>query len=449
MDIKPSVAIFDADAPGALAFARSLGRAGVPTRVFSHRLWPVARFSRYCTSFERCPDPEDTRAFLPWLKAKLEAKEIDLVAPTSDLIAYCVAELYDTLDARWRGQSPAPQAVFTTLFKDRFDAACARAGFHTPKTYYPASVAEAHELAHDITYPAVLKPKTHVAVGWARGCLVESPDELKAHYQPYAIPDTRRPVSDRYPDLVLPLIQEYVPGTLDGLYSVSGLLNESGEAVAVAASRKLAQWPPALGIGIEFEATHNEALIKTGLTVARSVLGSGLFELELIWDERLSQWLAIDLNPRAHGFISFDVARHNDLPLLWYQLATGERIAPTSTAADGVNLRWVHSLPRHVSRWVDLLRGPNRVEQLRALLSSEHQKQVDIVNDPDDPLPTAAFMAMMLRHPGGLIRPFWQGTSARLKKMGRVGSAVLAVASSIDEAVPTAVLTAVKLGESL
>src|SRR5437763_1203998 len=31
------VAIFDADSPGALAFVRSLGRAGVPLRVYSHR----------------------------------------------------------------------------------------------------------------------------------------------------------------------------------------------------------------------------------------------------------------------------------------------------------------------------------------------------------------------------------------------------------------------------
>jgi hypothetical protein len=31
---------------------------------------------------------------------------------------------------------------------------------------------------------------------------------------------------------------------------------------------------------------------------------------------------------------------------------------------------------------------------------------VDIVNYARDPLPSAAFLAVMLRHPGGLIRPF-------------------------------------------
>ena len=57
-----TVAIFDADVPTGIAFVRSLGRAGVPLRVYSHRRWPVSRFSRYCADFARCSTPSSAAA---------------------------------------------------------------------------------------------------------------------------------------------------------------------------------------------------------------------------------------------------------------------------------------------------------------------------------------------------------------------------------------------------
>ena len=94
---RARVGIFDADAPTALAFTRSLGRAGVPVRVYSQRRWPVARFSKHCGDFALCPDPDDAVRFLPWLEKELRSGRIELVAPTSDLIAFYLAELSDAL----------------------------------------------------------------------------------------------------------------------------------------------------------------------------------------------------------------------------------------------------------------------------------------------------------------------------------------------------------------
>jgi len=84
----PSVAVFDANTPPALAFTRSLGRAGVPVHVYSHHRYPMARLSRYAARFHFCPDLDDAELFLPWLKLRLQNKEISLIAPTSDLLAF-------------------------------------------------------------------------------------------------------------------------------------------------------------------------------------------------------------------------------------------------------------------------------------------------------------------------------------------------------------------------
>lgn len=370
-----TVGIFDADVPTGIAFVRSLGRAGVPLRVYSHRRFPVARWSRWCSDFARCPDLEDPR-FQPWLDEELRSGRIDAVAPTSDLIAYATAN----------------ERILDCLFKDRFDAACARLGFRTPWSAHPRSVEEARDNAASYRYPAILKPKSHVGVGIARGEVVRSPDELRAAFRPYPIGETR------HPELALPMVQELVPAALENLFSVSGVLAPDGTALAASVSRKIAQWPPQLGIGIEFRAVDDPALLELGVSLARGVLGSGIFEVELIRDPRTGDWLAIDLNPRAHGFIRFDIERGHDLPLLWVRSLKGESIQPVGPARQ--DLVWIHGVPHLVYRWTQ----PH--EKPRA-------KQIDIVHDWSDPLPSIPFVALMLRHPGGLVRPFLRAKAHR------------------------------------
>ncbi|GAC1345380.1 MAG: hypothetical protein NVSMB23_21450 [Myxococcales bacterium] len=403
---QPTVGIFDADAPTALAFTRSLGRAGVPTRVYSPRRWPVARLSRYCTEFARCPKIEDAARFLPWLEQELRSGRIALVAPTSDLVAFYAAALETSFAPAFRDRLPARAAVLDALFKDRFDAACARLGFRTPWAAYPASVEEAHDRADAFPYPSILKPKSHVGVGLERGQVVRSADELRRAYRRYPIPAAQAAACAPYPELSLPMIQEYVPGTLANLYSVSGVLGPRGQVAAVSASRKTLQWPPTLGIGIEFHASADEELLARGSALASQLLGRGIFEVEFIRDARVGDLVAIDLNPRAHGFISFDIARRNDLPALWYRLATGERVLPAGRARE--DLIWTHAVPWQARRWVHRLKGRKSAPDAAAPAA----RSVDIVNDLRDPLPSAPFLAVMLRHPGGLLRPFWKEPGA-------------------------------------
>ena len=388
------VAIFDADAPPALAFVRSLGRAGIPLRVYSQRRWPVSRYSRWCTEFARCPDPAREEEFLAWLADELRTGRIDLVAPTSDVVAFHVATLREAFAPELSARFEPAKGVLASLFKDRFDVACRRSGFATPWAAFPRSGEEARDLAQTFRYPAIVKPKSHVGVGLARGEVVRDADELRARYREYPLPAAE---AERYPELGLPMVQEYVPCALDNLYSVSGVLGARGEIVAASASRKIAQWPPTLGIGIEFHAIDDPELVSHGAALARAILGRGIFEVEFIRDERDGRWVAIDLNPRAHGFVRLDIARGHDLPLLWYRIATGQTVTPQN--APRCDVVWTHGVPHAVRRAVRRLRGMPPVELSAADV-------VDVVHDRHDSLPSVPFVATMLRHPGGLIRPF-------------------------------------------
>ncbi len=209
---------------------------------------------------------------------------------------------------------------------------------------------------------------------------------------------------ERFAELQWPMIQEYVPEALKYLYSISGLLRPDGSLVAVSGSRKTLQWPPTLGVGVIFESWQDEAALAHGLEFVKAALGRGIFELEFIYDSRSKRHVAIDLNPRAHGHITFDMARGNNLPLWWYQLAKGQALPQPAPPRDGV--RWLHGIPYHVGHLLGVATGPQRSKRLQSYVHNLRGKTVDIINDAGDPLPSLAHTAYMFRHPGGLIRPF-------------------------------------------
>ncbi len=401
--------MFDADAPPALAFVRSVGRMGAPVHVYGSGLFGVASLSRYSSETRSAPPVEDASQFLPFLVEQLERGDIELIAPTSDLLAFYLTCVYDLLGPRMRAVLPARETILDVLLKDRFHARCQALGQPTPKTVCPTSLAEAMELAADISWPVILKPRSHVGVGLARGILVNDRDELAREFKPYPIREGNAPILEHAPDIRWPMLQEYVPDALQNLYSVSGLLDGEGRVVACASSRKSTQWPPNLGVGTSFSAHDDARVVELGVKLARDILGRGIFEIELIYDRRHDAYIAIDLNPRAFGQIALDIARGNDLPSLWYRLANGEEVMPCASPHDDV--RWVHAIPYHLGQWIGVVTGPARLERLSVYMDTLKHRHIDVVGDSRDPLPAIAFTAKMLRHPGGLVRPFLSSRS--------------------------------------
>ncbi len=400
------VAVFDADSPPALAFARSLGRAGVAVTVYSRSRVSVTGASRFATSWRRCPDASEVEPFHRWLEGEVKAGNIGWIAPTSDLIVFHTVEVRHLLPAGMRDVTPGLDSLLDVLFKDRFGSACAAIHQPTPWSLCPRSREEVLASAHDLPYPLILKPRSHVGVGIWRGVVASDEESLREVYQPYSIRSGNAAVLERFPELRWPMLQEYVPDALRHLFSISGVVGREGEVTALAVTRKISQWPPRLGVGTLFEGSDDAEVMRVGARIAKALIHRGLFELELIRDPRSGQLLAIDLNPRAFGQISLDIARGHDLPLLWDRLATGAPLPEQPPPRDGV--RWVHSIPFNIGHWIGLLSGPGRARKLRDYLAAlaPGDERVDIVNDLRDPLPTVVFTARMLRHPGGLVRPF-------------------------------------------
>lgn len=414
-----TVTIFDVDIPPGVAFLRSLGRAGVPVQVRTANRSAAGRFSRFARNVRSCPPVTRTDDFVSWLAEELRNGRIDLIAPTSDYVAFCAAAAAEKvgIGAATIGH-PEPDAVRTCLFKDRFHDAMARVGFPTPPSAIPTTAAEAALVAAELRYPVVLKPRTHAGVGVRRGIVVNHAAGLASMFRAFDIGDGHTNVLNHDPDAAVPLVQHYYElGTMD-VVSVSGYMARDGSVRALSHSRKVSQSPRRLGVGTMFEPVGHQPFTAAAVDAVHQLLGTGIFELEVIVDRQSGEYWGVDLNPRGFGQMSLDMALGNDLPVLWYNDVTGAGLRTALPAARSPRF-WHDAFGSYVGFAVRFARGPRRHRIAAHGFGRLRTPRVGAMHEWDDPLPGVRFGIQHVRHPRAFVRPFLQDTEIAAPIDGR------------------------------
>ena len=304
------------------------------------------------------------------------------------------------------------EGVDDCLFKDRFARRLEQVGFPGPPWAAPTTVDEAVEVARKLGYPVVLKPRSHIGIGVSRGLVVHDDGELRARFVPYPLSDSAHGIAERHPGLAFPLVQKMMTGRDVECMSVTGCLGRDGTLLASGTIRKVDQWGSPLAIGTVFEVTTPPTFFAHAVETVAQVLGTGIFEFEVLTDRASGEYWAIDLNPRGFGPISLDIENGNDLPLLWYGAATGAEMEPRSAVGRG-RTTWRMGAPFYVGISVGLVLGPQRFGYLRQLLGSIAHPSTGAIHHWRDLRPGLAWLAWNLSHPGGLVRPHLASRASR------------------------------------
>jgi len=290
---------------------------------------------------------------------------------------------------------PTPQEIERAIFKPRFHEECIEAGIGVPVTMLPRSKMEALAMAKQIGYPILVKPKTHIGIGLDyRGAIVKSEEELSAAMRPLPVAGFWSKRLEHWADLQWPMLQQYLPEARQRVYNVSGYVDEIRGVIAVAGACKTSHFPPGVGIGASCDSSESPALLDAACRIATRVLANGLFDVEFI--EHDGAMLAIDFNPRLGALASFDIARGNDLPWLWYQATLGQRPVVQPPPKNG--LTWRHEVPFHLRRLIQLLRGPGRAQRFDEYRQCLRQSSISVVEQADF-LPRWIHRLGMFRHP--------------------------------------------------
>lgn len=398
---KPVIAIFDVNFPSTISFVRSLSQAGARFRTFNPTPMCVARFSRHVHEIEPCPEMGDHLLFPKWLKQQLEQGEFDVVAPTSDMICYHIAQSLELIDERHRQAYPSRDAYLDVLFKDRLNKRCIEENIPDPWTVLPTSIEELLDNHEDLRFPLLFKPRTHVFSPNERGGIFWTLNQVRENFRPYSVPAHQKPLLDEFPDVAWPVLQHYVGGGLIQA-SCSGLLDFQGQPIATAVAKKVDQSPPDTGIGTAFLSDDNPELEKHAQKTVKQLIGRGIYEVEFVRDSRDGTPQLIDINARTFGQMDFDIKRGNNLPLLWYQSLTEQ---PQPAPKPRMNAVCIHTVPFTLSNLTRVLTGPLRTYHVKRIFRLLKNKIFHHGVSRWDPLALLAFMFRMLRYPQTYIRP--------------------------------------------
>jgi D-aspartate ligase len=404
-----AVALIDNFGSPTLSFAVSLGARGVPLHFYGSG---AGRWSRYSSRRAACPPVEDADRFLPWLRRRIRSGEIQRVAPTTDLIAFYVSMLREDFAPEVRRTIPPLVELERALIKTRFGAACARTGQAVPVTEAPDDASAGIATAERLGFPLMMKPKSHLVVGDERGRVLNDLRELREYYRPYEISPGRESLAERYPELLWPLLQKYVPSARTRVFSVSGYKDPDGGIIAVSLSCKRRQWPPDTGISTSQVSATDARILARGLETVDKLVSCGIFELELL--ECGPNLLAIDLNPRAFGFIDLDIAVGNDLPWLWFE-STLRPLTARVTAPPPPVIECRLPIPYTINRCINALFGVRSADEIEPDTMTA-TRVIPMLGQWSDPLPLLLANLRQLRHPGSLVRPYAAAAAAQRRR---------------------------------
>ncbi len=391
---------------GTLATVRELGANGIRVSVLSGpRLatgWSprisAAAWSRYANRTVRSPPERENEKFLATLLAIGAAEPGQVLLPTSDETAWLYTVHAASLERRFRLYQPSLLAIQRILDKQQFAAAARAAGVDCVPTWEARSQAALEALASTLPYPILIKPRTHVnRLRNDKGVWVGSAQELLREYPKFIEREKDGlPNNPLLPDARIPILQQFVAVRSEGVCSVTGFIDRTGELFVTRQAKKVLQRSQPAGVGICFESLpSNPALSDAVRRLCRELGYFGIFEVEFLYTNGV--WAVIDFNPRTFNQIGMDIRRGMSLPLFAWMDAAGERdalhaavaaaqVAPPGSGAtvfcDRFTLRAL-LLAKRLTRRI----SKEELAYWRAWMKRNAAACVDVAASDDDPLP--------------------------------------------------------------
>jgi predicted ATP-grasp superfamily ATP-dependent carboligase len=370
-----------------LAAARNLAKHGVPVCVLDSGVC-VARFSRYVRHFLRCPSADDEARLIEFLLQI--GQDIDMnnwvVFPSTDDSVRILAQHWDRLSERCI-LTTQPWSVIKFVYDKRLTHQLAvKLGVPVPETHNPSSSDELLSLSLD--FPVVLKPaisKRFMAATKKKAYRADDRQQLIDFYE------TMAAVID--PSEIL--IQEFIPGGAESLFSFVGFFKD-GAPVAGFSARRPRQHPMEFGRASTYVEVVNVAELETLATrLLKGIAYSGLAEVEFMYDSKHARFELLEVNPRIWGWHSIAVRAGLDLPYLAYADAIGQKV---SAGRLRDNVKWIRLVTDVPTAVMEILGGRLTVRKYLASMSGDTEFAVLSL---DDPLP---FIADLLLAPYNYVK---------------------------------------------
>ena len=318
-----------------------------------------------------------------------------------DATLLLVSRNREALAARFRFLMPEAGLVEALVDKTLFAALARERGLPVPRTVASTEARTAREVARLLGPPWILKPFCHL--GWrtskaVTGLGVGPVKALRA--------DTERELArmiERVESFSAGfVVQEFIPGGEDHVYSFHAYLDARGRALGSYEGRKLRTYPRCAGISTYLEIVDEPALARVGFEVVERLGLVGIVKLDFKQDPETGRFYLLEVNPRFSLWNHLGTAAGVNLPLLAHRDLTGQPAQPAQPACPG--MRWLSLADDARTFFRDY--APAGELSLKGWLGSLRGPKVFDVFAWDDPTPFLVDLCRTLRK-GGLSRLRW------------------------------------------
>jgi D-aspartate ligase len=320
-----SVLLATASSGGTIAAVRHLGKNGFDVRVLSSYRFGAAAWSNRTACVYSAPLESESQRFLERLLSIGASDPGQILLPTSDETAWLYTMHAVELGKYFRVVQPSTAVLLKVLDKKLFADAAIKAGIAVLPSWDPRNLDEVVTLAPTLPYPILIKPRTHVhRLRNDKGVVVHSAPELIDQYRRFVDREQARGADNPLlRDASLPILQKFVRVGEEGVHSITGFIDQTGELFVTRAATKVFQRSQPVGVGVCFEALPTAPALSNAVRRLCGELGYfGIFEVEFLWFD--GQWAVIDFNPRLFNQVGMDIRRNMPLPLFACLQAAGE-----------------------------------------------------------------------------------------------------------------------------
>lgn len=380
---------------GDLNLLRCFAGSGVPLMVLSSQQGDPILYSRYCQQHRIIGSPatEPERAIDDLCRIGQTFTERPVLFYETDSMLLALSRYRDRLAPWFRFLLPPAELVEQLVDKIAFSALGQKHGFLLPKSITPRDLARPEDLGDHLTLPVVLKPGRHI--GWFGASVIQENGGAPAKM---LRADTMAEFLDLYPKVRSFtedfLIQEYIPGGDDSIYSFHAYYDEHSRPLAYHAGRKIRTYPKDSGLSTYLELCKEPAVIDLGLALLKAINFVGPIKIDFKKDARRGKYYILEFNPRYTLWNYLGARSGINLPLIAYAHLTGHPPPPQTEYRTG--LKWL-AFENDLRAFLKCYRPAGDLTLSSYLLSLASRKVHDVFAW-DDPVPFLVHSYQYSRH---------------------------------------------------
>ena len=280
--------------------------------------------------------PQEFICNLVKIGESLNSKAVLVYGDDATLLA--ISRHRGKLDKHYSFLMPGAEMVEDVDDKFRFDALAERLGLPVPRTILSSEIRTVNDITERISLPCVLKPSLHI--GWRQSRAIQEvtkmPQKVLHAESLEELTLLHEKMRQFTPDFV---VQEYVPGGPDCIYSFHAYYNRQSEPLAYFVGRKIRTYPEDSGTSTYLELVREPEVVQLGTEILNALKFVGPVKIDFKKDARRNRLYLLEVNARYNLWHYLGAASGVNIPRTAYADQTGRRCSPAT--AYQTRIRWL------------------------------------------------------------------------------------------------------------